>query len=101
VQRGLETLPPDQRAVVVLVDIQEFKYDEVAQALGISLGTVKSRLNRGRRKLRDFLQSDTELLPPRYRLDNKTGSVAGLASFLFCRLTACWLVQNGWLGDRR
>ncbi len=82
IQRGLETLPPDQRAVLVLADIQELKYDEIAQALGISPGTVKSRLNRARSKLRDFMQAHAELLPARYRLEAKEGGVAGVAFLL-------------------
>ncbi|MBN1580421.1 MAG: sigma-70 family RNA polymerase sigma factor [Anaerolineae bacterium] len=97
IQRGLETLPAEQRAIVVLIDIQEFQYDQVSEALGISLGTVKSRLSRGRRKLRDFLQSSAELLPSRYRLDNKTGGVAGLASLFLCWPSDRWPIDIGWL----
>ena len=73
IQRGLEALPPEQRAVVVLSDIQGMRYGEIAKTAGISLGTVKSRLNRGRRKLRDFLRANAELLPTRYRLYDKAG----------------------------
>ena len=79
IQHGLKALPPDQRAVIVLADIQEVRYNEIAEILHISLGTVKSRLNRGRRKLRDFLQAHVELLPARYRLDSEGGGVAGIA----------------------
>jgi RNA polymerase sigma-70 factor (ECF subfamily) len=100
VQRGLETLPSEQRAVVVLVDIQEFRYEEAADALGISLGTVKSRLNRGRRKLRDFLQSGAELLPLRYRLDNKTGGAVGLAHLFYEELVNCCHVAARWLDGK-
>ena len=42
--------------------------DEVGRVLGIPTGTVKSRLSRGRAKLRDFLWEKGELLPTRYRL---------------------------------
>ncbi len=77
IQRGLETLPPDQRAVVVLSDIQGMRYNEIAETLGISLGTVKSRLSRGRRKLRDFMLEHAELLPTRYRLHSGAGGTAG------------------------
>ncbi len=66
---GLASLPEDQRLVVVLCDIQELKYEEVAEATGCSLGTIKSRLSRGRMRLRDFLRERRELLPPEYRLD--------------------------------
>jgi len=67
-QIALDALPADQRAVVVLSDIQELSYDEIAVAVGVSLGTVKSRLSRARARLRDHLQRDKELLPRRYRL---------------------------------
>jgi RNA polymerase sigma-70 factor (ECF subfamily) len=77
IQRGLEALPPEQRAVVVLSDIQGMAYSEIAETLGVSVGTVKSRLNRGRGKLRDLLQANAELLPPRYRLQDKGGSALG------------------------
>ncbi len=68
IQRGLATLPPDQRVTLVLTDIEGFSYDEVAAATGANLGTVKSRLSRGRAALRDFLIAQEELLPSRYRL---------------------------------
>jgi RNA polymerase sigma-70 factor (ECF subfamily) len=48
-------LNPDHRAVVALVDLQDFDYQEVAQVLGIKAGTVKSRLARGRQQLRSQL----------------------------------------------
>lgn len=95
IQRGLDMLPQEQRAVLILSDIQEMQYDEIAKALGISLGTVKSRLNRARGKLRDFMQGHAELLPARYRLENKGGGVAGLAYMLLE-----WLGVR-WLGGRR
>lgn len=66
---GLAHLPQDQRLVVVLSDIQGLSYEEIAQATGSSLGTVKSRLSRGRARLRDFLLQRKELLPPTFRLN--------------------------------
>jgi RNA polymerase sigma factor (sigma-70 family) len=89
IQLGLETLPPDQRTAVVLCDIQGMSYDEIAETMSTSLGTVKSRLNRGRRKLRDYLIENTELLPARYRLHGKTAGAGGLAS-----LWALWLMDE-------
>ncbi len=68
IQRGLATLPTDQRVTLVLTDIEGFSYDEVAEATGANLGTVKSRLSRARAALRDFLVAQEELLPTRYRL---------------------------------
>lgn len=68
IQAGIETLPPDQRVTLVLSDVQGLSYQEIAAATGVSLGTVKSRLARARGKLRDYLRTKGELLPPRYRL---------------------------------
>ncbi|MCJ7667852.1 MAG: sigma-70 family RNA polymerase sigma factor [Anaerolineae bacterium] len=68
IQRGLATLPPEQRIALVLSDIQGLSYKEIAEVMGTNLGTVKSRLNRGRASLRDHLLAQGELLPPRYRL---------------------------------
>lgn len=55
VQRALEELPPDFRAAVVLCDLEGLSYDEVAEALGVKLGTVRSRIHRGRTMLREKL----------------------------------------------
>lgn len=71
IQAGLDELPPDQRATLILSDIQGFSYEEIAQATSVSLGTVKSRLSRGRARLRDYLQQQEELLPGRYRLSGR------------------------------
>lgn len=68
IQAGLQTLPEDQRTTLVLADIEGLHYKEIAEITGVELGTVKSRLSRGRAKLRDFLQQEEELLPSRYRL---------------------------------
>jgi RNA polymerase sigma-70 factor (ECF subfamily) len=68
IQSAITTLPVDQRTIVVLSDVQGMSYQEIADVLNISLGTVKSRLSRGRAKLRDFLWQKGELLPTRYRL---------------------------------
>jgi RNA polymerase sigma-70 factor, ECF subfamily len=55
-RRALDALPFDQRSVVVLREIDGLSYDEIAFSLGVTLGTVKSRLTRARRALRDVLQ---------------------------------------------
>ncbi len=57
VQRALNQLEMDQRAVVILVDQQEFDYQEAAQVLCIPVGTVKSRLARARMHLRQILST--------------------------------------------
>ncbi len=68
ISQGLAELSADHRLSVVLVDIEGYKYEEAAEAMGVSLGTVKSRLNRARRQLRDFLKARPELLPGGMRL---------------------------------
>jgi RNA polymerase sigma-70 factor (ECF subfamily) len=59
--RALQQLGGDHRAVLVLFDLNGFSYDEIAEILGIPLGTVKSRLNRARLALRDAMQPHAEL----------------------------------------
>ncbi len=63
----LESLPAEFRAAVTLVDIQGLDYEEAAQALGKPLGTVKSRLARGRARMRECLKRYGELLPDSFR----------------------------------
>jgi RNA polymerase sigma-70 factor (ECF subfamily) len=53
---ALERLPEEQRAVVLLVGLEELSYQEVAKILDIPMGTVMSRLSRGREKLRGLLE---------------------------------------------
>ena len=55
VQRALDALPPDFRAAVVLCDIEGLSYEEIATTLGVKLGTVRSRIHRGRAQLREAL----------------------------------------------
>jgi RNA polymerase sigma factor (sigma-70 family) len=55
VQDALRALPPDYRAAVVLCDIEGFSYEEIAATLGVKLGTVRSRIHRGRAQLRAAL----------------------------------------------
>ncbi len=57
-QAALDALSPDQRAVVVLTDVQGYAYDEIATTLGVAVGTVKSRLCRGRSRLRELLRDE-------------------------------------------
>ncbi|GAB48390.1 RNA polymerase sigma factor SigE [Mobilicoccus pelagius] len=52
VQRALDSLSPEFRAAVVLCDIEGLTYEETAEALGVKLGTVRSRIHRGRAILR-------------------------------------------------
>lgn len=66
-QAALLQLPEDQRTAVVLCDIQGLDYAEIATVMQTSLGTVKSRIARGRLKLREVLRREPELLPGRFR----------------------------------
>lgn len=63
IQRALDTLPPAQRVVVVLCDVEGLPYREAAEVIGISLGTLKSRLSRARTRLREYFFEHRELLP--------------------------------------
>lgn len=72
IQRGIERLPLDQRVAVVLCDIEGLSYEEVAASTQTTLGTVRSRISRGREKLRTYLSQYGELLPRNYRLSTKT-----------------------------
>ena len=67
IDAGLETLPEERRLAVTLVDVQGFSYEETAQTMGCSLGTVKSRVARGRAEMRDYLIARRELLPDPFR----------------------------------
>lgn len=55
IQRALLTLPEDFRVAVVLCDVVGLQYDEIADDLGIPIGTVRSRIHRGRAQLREAL----------------------------------------------
>lgn len=70
-QSAIVTLPPDQRVVLVLSDVEGMNYQEIADTVGIPVGTVKSRLARARARLRDLLQAQRELLPRAYRLEDE------------------------------
>jgi RNA polymerase sigma factor (sigma-70 family) len=59
-ERLLLALPADQRLVVVLSDVQGYSYPEIAAATGWLAGTIKSRLSRGRTRLRTALRAATE-----------------------------------------
>lgn len=67
IQAGLDNLQTDQRLAILLVDVQGLSYEEAAESMSCSLGTVKSRVSRGRGGLRDYLRQTGELLPSRFR----------------------------------
>lgn len=54
--RAIDTLPPEQREVLVLVTLEELSYEETAQIAGIPLGTVKSRMYQARKRLKEVLK---------------------------------------------
>ena len=70
IQHCLNNLPLEFKTVVVMADIQGMDYTEVAAAVRVPLGTIKSRLARARLRLRECLQGFAELLPASYRLDD-------------------------------
>ena len=69
IQHCLDNLPLEFKTVVVMADIQGMDYTEVASAVRVPLGTIKSRLARARLRLRECLQGFAELLPASYRLE--------------------------------
>jgi len=56
IQAALKALAPEYRAAVILCDIEGLSYEEIAATLGIKLGTVRSRIHRGRAQLRAALE---------------------------------------------
>ena len=69
IQHCLDNLPLEFKTVVIMADLQGMDYTEVARAIHVPLGTIKSRLARARLRLRECLQGFAELLPASYRLE--------------------------------
>ena len=65
VQRALSRLAPEQREVLLLVALEDMTYADVSRALGIPIGTVMSRLSRGRERLRRAMDGDPVTTPLR------------------------------------
>ena len=59
VQRGLDGLPLDLKAVIVLCEFEEMKYEDAAVVLGVPVGTVRSRLHRAKHRLALLLRDDS------------------------------------------
>jgi len=70
IQGCISALKPDQRIILVMCDVEGYNYQEIADTVGINLGTVKSRLSRARASVRNCLQAFRELLPATYRQDS-------------------------------
>jgi RNA polymerase sigma-70 factor (ECF subfamily) len=62
IRTAMEAITDDQRRAILLFDVEGFDYQEIAQITAVSLGTVKSRIHRGRLALRDLLADQMELL---------------------------------------
>ena len=62
IARAMRHITEDQRTAIVLFDVEGYDYQEIADMTGVSLGTVKSRIHRGRLALRDLLAPDMELM---------------------------------------
>jgi RNA polymerase sigma-70 factor (ECF subfamily) len=76
IELALATLPPDFRAAVVLCDLEQLSYEEIAATLGVKLGTVRSRISRGRALLRAALPDRA----PRTPMVATAGAVSASAS---------------------
>ncbi|MEO1645180.1 MAG: sigma-70 family RNA polymerase sigma factor, partial [Chloroflexota bacterium] len=68
IQDCIGALNDDQRIVLVMSDVEGYAYQEIADSVDVSLGTVKSRLSRARMSIRRCLQAVQELLPAEFRL---------------------------------
>ena len=74
IENGLAALPPDYRQVLILRELHQRSYDEIADILSLDLGTVKSRINRGRKRLRKILlESGNFSVPPASKESEKEG----------------------------
>ena len=74
IEEGLAALPEDYRQVLILREIHQHSYDEISEILSLDLGTVKSRINRGRKRLRKFLlESGNFSAPPASKEAEKEG----------------------------
>jgi len=67
-ERGLARLPDDQREVLLMVTVEDFSYAEVARVTGVPIGTVMSRLSRGRRRLREAMEGTRATIESRSHL---------------------------------
>jgi len=71
-ERALDRLPEEQRQVVLLVGMEGMRYEAVAEIMGVPVGTVRSRLSRGREALRRLTGGDTDRVREQRRLEAGT-----------------------------
>jgi len=71
IEHCMGELSHDHRFAMVMIDVEGYQYNEAAESIDVSVGTVKSRLNRARARMRDCVQQDRELLPTSMRLYDK------------------------------
>lgn len=71
IEQALGELNEDHRVILTLRDIQELSYDEIAETLKITLGTVKSRISRARREMKNILMQDKEPYASYFRHNNR------------------------------
>ena len=63
-REAITQLPDEQREALILTQLEKVPYEEAAQMLGVSEGTIKSRVNRAKARLKEILSADGELSPP-------------------------------------
>jgi RNA polymerase sigma-70 factor, ECF subfamily len=65
VQKALMNIPPSYRQMIILRDVQQMSYEEISEITGVEMGTVKSRINRGRSRMQELLKDlYTEVMGP-------------------------------------
>ena len=63
-REAISLLPEDQREALIMTQLEKVPYEEAARLLGVSEGTVKSRVNRAKARLKEILSEERELSPP-------------------------------------
>ena len=89
--RGFAELPEEQRAVLLLIAVEDFSYRETARVLGLPIGTVMSRLSRSRERLRQYMNGDRAPAPPGLTNDGDTRSDVQSGASLGRN---CWAVRR-------